>query len=183
MLETILRIGRKLIPRKLFSLAQPLYHYLLTLTGALIYRFPSRKIHIVGVTGTKGKSTTLELVNGILESAGMKTALLGTIRFKIGSESKPNMRKMTIPGRFFVQKFLRQAIKAKCDYVILEVTSQAAVQYRHKFIPFNALIFTNLAPEHIESHGSYENYLQAKLSIAEAVGKSKKPNRVIVIAS
>ncbi len=177
MLETILRIGRKLIPRKLFSLAQPLYHYLLTLTGALIYRFPSRKIHIVGVTGTKGKSTTLELVNGILESAGMKTALLGTIRFKIGSESKPNMRKMTIPGRFFVQKFLRDAVSAQCDWAILELTSESTRQFRHKWIALDALIFTNLAPEHIESHGSYEKYRDAKLELAKLLTKNVWPHK------
>ena len=185
MLENILRIARKLIPHKLFLLAQPAYHYALTLLGALIYRFPSREIKIVGITGTKGKSTTAELVNGILEAHGAKTALLGTIRFKIGSESVPNMRKMTIPGRFFVQKFIRDAVSAGCDWVILELTSESTRQFRHKWIALDALIFTNLAPEHIESHGSYEKYRDAKLKLAKLLTKSVWPHKenTIIIAN
>lgn len=171
---------KRILPNNLMDKIRPTYHYLLALTGAIIYRFPGKKIKVIAITGTKGKTSTAEILNAILEEAGYKTGLVGTLRFKIDNESVNNMYKMTLPGRFFVQKYLRKAVKAKCDYMILEVTSQAAVQFRHKFIPFNALIFTNLAPEHIESHGSYENYVKAKLSIAEAVGKSKKPNRVIV---
>ena len=71
-----------------------------------------------------------------------------------------------MPGRFFIQNFLRQAVNSGCSHAILEMTSEGAKQFRHKFIYPDALIFTNLAPEHIESHGSYENYLKAKLAIA-----------------
>ena len=177
MLETLLRIGKKVIPKKLFRTAQPVYHYCLTLLGALIYRFPSREIRIVGITGTKGKSTTAELVNSILEAAGFRTAILGTIRFKIGATSKPNMRKMTIPGRFFVQKFLRDAVNTKCDWVILEMTSESVLQFRHKWIALDALIFTNLAPEHIESHGSYENYRAAKVELAKLLTDAVWPRK------
>jgi UDP-N-acetylmuramoyl-L-alanyl-D-glutamate--2,6-diaminopimelate ligase len=151
----------------------------MALLGAIIYRFPAKKIKVVAVTGTKGKTSTVEFVNSILEEAGFVTALAGTLRFKIKDESKPNMRKMTVPGRFFLQKFLRQAVNAKCDYVILEMSSEAAKQYRHKFIDLDALIFTNLAPEHIESHGSYDKYLEAKLSIAHALEKSGKKNKIV----
>jgi UDP-N-acetylmuramoyl-L-alanyl-D-glutamate--2,6-diaminopimelate ligase len=178
-MEKILRKIKKLIPTKVFTLAQPVYHYTLALLGALIYRFPSRKIKVVAVTGTKGKTSTVEFVNAILEEAGFVTALAGTLRFKIRNESKPNMFKMTMPGRFFIQHFLRQAVNAHCDYAIIEISSEAAKQYRHKFIDLDALIFTNIAPEHIESHGSYEKYLKAKLSIAEALEKSPKRNKII----
>lgn len=183
MLETLLRIARKFIPKKLFRALQPLYHYKLSLLAALVYRFPSREVRIIGITGTKGKSTTAEFVNGILEAAGFRTALLGTIRFKLGSESKPNLRKMTIPGRFFVQKFLRDAVNAKCDWVILEMTSESVLQFRHKWIALDALIFTNLAPEHIESHGSFEKYREAKLEIAKLLTRAvwpKKENTAII---
>src|SRR3990167_8579385 len=81
---------------------------------------------------------------------------------------------MTTPGRFFVQKFLRRAVNARCDYAIIEMTSEAARQFRHKFINFDALIFTNLSPEHIESHGSYEKYVAAKLSIGVALEHSRE---------
>ncbi len=180
MLENILRIIKKLIPKKLFDALAPIYHYKLALLGALIYRFPSRHVRVIAVTGTKGKSSTTEMLNSIFETAGEKTAVLNTIRFKIGEESKPNLRKMTVPGRFFVQHFIRRAVDAHCDVVILELSSEAAKQFRHKFIDLDALIFTNLSPEHIESHGSFEKYLSAKLSIGKALAKSNKKHTVMV---
>jgi UDP-N-acetylmuramoyl-L-alanyl-D-glutamate--2,6-diaminopimelate ligase len=83
---------------------------------------------------------------------------------------------MSMPGRFFMQKFLSEALRAGCSHVVLEMTSEGAKQFRHKFIYPDALIFTNLAPEHIESHGSYEKYLAAKLSIAKELETSGKKN-------
>jgi len=181
MLNKILRTTEKFIPLKLYKLGQPVYHYLLALIGALIYRFPSKDIFVIGITGTKGKTSVAELVNIILEEAGYKTALAGTLRFKIGKESKPNKFKMTMPGRFFVQSFIRKAVNKKCDYVILEITSEGTKQFRHKFIALNSLIFTNLAPEHIESHGSYENYLKAKLKIVKSLENSNKKSKSIIV--
>ncbi|MEI6528066.1 MAG: UDP-N-acetylmuramoyl-L-alanyl-D-glutamate--2,6-diaminopimelate ligase [bacterium] len=175
-----LRLLKKFIPKKLFAFFQPIYHWKLALLGALFYRFPSRQIKVVAVTGTKGKTSTVEFLNAILETAGYKTALAGTLRFKIGDQSTPNKYKMTMPGRFFTQKFLRQAVDAKCDYAIIEISSEAAKQYRHKFIELDALLFTNLAKEHIESHGSYEKYVAAKLKIAHALEKSSKSERIII---
>lgn len=173
-------VKRKIIPPRLFRIIQPLYHYLLALFAVLWYWFPSRKIFVLAVTGTKGKTTTIELVNAILEEAGYKTALSSTLRFKIGNTEERNLRKMTFPGRFFIQRFLRNAVREKCDYAIIETTSEGARQFRHRFIDFDALIFTNLSPEHIESHGSYEAYRDAKLSIARAVAKSHKPKKIII---
>ncbi len=158
-----------------------IYHYLWAVAGALWYRFPSRSLYLVGITGTKGKTTTTELVNAILEEAGYQTALSSTLRFKIGNESKPNLKKMSMPGRGFLQKFLRQAQAAGCTHVVLEMTSQGVPQFRHKFIDLDALIFTNLAPEHIDSHGSYENYRAAKLAIAESLAHSSKPRKLLVV--
>lgn len=181
MLNKILRTTEKFIPKKLYKMGQPIYHYLLAVAGALTYRFPGKFIKIVAVTGTKGKTSTVEIVSAILEEAGYKTALAGTLRFKIGNDSKPNLFKMTMPGRFFLQKFLRDAVNAGCEYAVIEMSSEAAKQYRHKFVDLDALIFTNLAPEHIESHGGYDKYVQAKLSIAEELAKSYKTKKVIVV--
>lgn len=167
-------------PKRLFAILQPAYHYTLALLGAIIYRFPSRSIFVVGVTGTKGKTTTIEVINAILEEAGYTTALSSTLRFKISNESTDNTYKMTMPGRFFVQKFLRMAVQKSCNYAIIEMTSEGAKQFRHRFIHINTLIFTNISPEHIESHGSYENYLEAKLSIARHLAHSKKTPRTII---
>ena len=180
-MEKILHSVKKLLPKKVFEFFQPAYHYVLAILGGLIYSFPSKHIKVVAVTGTKGKSSVVELVNAILEEARFKTAVLGTIRFKVGKESRPNLYKMTTPGRFFVQKFLRQAVNKGCDYAVIEMTSEAARQFRHKFIDFDALIFTNLSPEHIESHGSYEKYVAAKVSIGQALETSAKKDKVLVV--
>jgi len=173
-LEKILRIGRKIIPKGIFKFAQPAYHYVLAIVGAVIYRFPAKKLNIIGITGTKGKTTTVELVNAILEVAGCKTAIASTLRYKIGEETWRNMFKMTLRGRFFTQKFLRQALEAGCTHVVIELSSEGVPQSRHKFIYPDILIFTNLAPEHIESHGSYENYLKAKITIAKELENQKE---------
>lgn len=179
-MNDFLRKAKKLIPKKLFKALAPTYHFCLAFLGALIYRFPSRKIKVVAVTGTKGKSSVTEILSAILEGAEYTTAVSNTIRFKIGNESLPNLYKMSMPGRFFIQRFLRQAVNAKCDYAILEVTSQGAELFRHRFIDFDALVFTNLAPEHIEAHGSYEKYREAKLKIADAVVNSTKAHAILV---
>src|SRR3989338_242686 len=171
---------KKLIPGFVLKALRPPYHYLLSFVGALWYGFPSRKITVIGVTGTKGKSTVVELVIALFEADGRKTALCGTIRFKIGERSRPNLHKMTMPGRFFVQKFLADAVREECDVAVLEMTSEGVKQYRHKWIDLDALIFTNLSPEHIESHGSLENYIKAKLELARALECSRKrPRRVV----
>ncbi|MDD5152559.1 MAG: UDP-N-acetylmuramyl-tripeptide synthetase [Candidatus Pacebacteria bacterium] len=181
--EKILNFVKRLIPRNLFKKIQPIYHYFLALLSAIVYRFPSRYIKVIAITGTKGKTSTAEVVNAILEEAGYKTALAGTLRFKVGEQEERNLFKMTMPGRFFVQNFLHRAVKAGCDFAILEMTSEAAKVFRHKFIEFDALLFTNLSPEHIESHGSFENYKKAKLSLAKALTSSPKRPRILIANS
>ncbi len=180
-MDRILRPLEKIIPRKLYNFFQPAYHYLWALLSALVYRFPSRKLTVIAVTGTKGKSSTVEILGAILEEAGYKVALTNTVRFKIGKESTDNKYKMSMPGRFFMQRFLRQAVSAGCQYAVIEATSEGARFFRHRFIALDALIFTNLSPEHIESHGSFENYRNAKLSIAKALARSSKKRKLLVV--
>jgi len=171
---------KKLLPAALYERLAPIYHRSLAWFGALYYGYPSRKIHIVAVTGTKGKSSVCEFVNAILEHAGYKTALVSTIRFKTDERSFPNKLKMTMPGRFFLQRFLHNAVKSGCEWAVVEMTSEGAKQHRHVGIQTDALIFTNIAPEHIESHGSLANYIRAKFSIGEALVASRKRPRIIV---
>lgn len=181
MLDPILGSIRRYTPDPIFNFFNPAYHWILAFSSAMTYGFPSRKIKIIGVTGTKGKSSTVEILNAILEEAGFKTALTNTIRFKVGDELEENLYKMSMPGRFFMQRFVSRAVKAKCDYAILEMTSQGAITFRHKFIQLDAFVFTNISPEHIEAHGSYENYLKAKLDLARSLSTSHKKNRTLIV--
>lgn len=152
---------KKIIPPFLLKF----YYYLWALVSAVVFGFPSQKIIVIGVTGTSGKSTTVDLITRILEENGDKVASTSTIRFKIGDKEWENKYKMSMPGRFFMQKFLRQAKIGRCKYAVLEVTSEGIRQFRHKFINFNAVVFTNLSSEHIESHGGFENYKNEKLKL------------------
>jgi len=144
------------------------YHLSLAFLGAVLYRFPSRKLKVIGITGTNGKSTVVILTTKILEEANYKVASLSSIKFKIGDQEWPNTLKMTMPGRFKLQKFLRQAVGSDCQYAVLEVTSEGIKQYRHRFIDFDVAAFTNLAPEHIEAHKGFENYKKAKGKLFQA---------------
>jgi UDP-N-acetylmuramoyl-L-alanyl-D-glutamate--2,6-diaminopimelate ligase len=169
----------RIIPGWLLSL----YHLSLAYIGAEFYRHPARKLLVIGVTGTKGKSSTIEMLNAIFEEAGYTTAVLNSIRIKTAEKTAPNLLRMTMPGRFFIQRFLFDAVRARCTVAILEMTSQGAAQHRHRFIDLDALIFTNLSPEHIESHGSYEAYADAKFEIGRELSRSVKRPRVMVANS
>lgn len=180
-MKSLISLFKNLLPRPFFHLLQLPYHYLLAFVGAIIYGFPSRKLNIIAVTGTKGKSSVVELVSALLDASGYKTAHASTIQFKIGDKKERNLHKMTMPGRFFLQSLLRKAVTAGCTHAVIEMTSEGARQFRHKCIELNALIFTNLAPEHIESHGSYEKYVEAKVSLARALEASTKKGKVLVV--
>lgn len=147
------------------------YHYSLAVIGAFLYGFPSKKLTVIGITGTSGKSTVVELATRILEEAGFKAASLSSIKFKIGEKEWENKLKMTMPGRMKIQRFLSQAVKAGCKYAVLEVTSEGIKQFRHKFIKFDIAVLTNLSPEHIEVHGGFEKYRQAKARLFENTKK------------
>lgn len=158
MLEKI----KKLIPRRLFAALQIPYHYLVAALAAVFYGFPSRRLLVIGVTGTAGKTSTVYLVAKMLTAAGYKTGFTSTAVFSDGDQEWLNDRKMTMPGRFFIQKSLKRMLDNGCRYAIVETTSEGVKQFRHRFINYDLLAFTGLYPEHIESHGSFEKYKEAK---------------------
>ncbi len=162
--RVLIRIKR-FIPRSVFNFFQPFYHLGLAFAGALIYRFPSRSMKVVGITGTSGKTTTVELLYEIFSRGGFKAVAVSSLRFRMPGRTELNMLKMTTPGRFKIQRLLREAQRAGVKYVFLEMTSEGIKQYRHKFIKFYAAVLTNLSEEHLESHGGFENYRRAKLAL------------------
>jgi UDP-N-acetylmuramoyl-L-alanyl-D-glutamate--2,6-diaminopimelate ligase len=175
-MEFLFKIGKKIIPQPIFKFFQPAYHWILSFLGAFFYGFPSKKLIVIGVTGTKGKTTTCNLIAQIFNSSGLKTGMATTVNFRIGEKEWINDTKQTMPGRFQLQKLLSEMVKQGCRYAVVETSSEGILQYRHRFIDYKIAVFTNLSPEHIERHGSFENYRQAKLKLFEQV--AKKPNGI-----
>jgi UDP-N-acetylmuramoyl-L-alanyl-D-glutamate--2,6-diaminopimelate ligase len=174
-MSTLKSTVRAFVPAPFISL----YHLCLSYLGALLFGFPSTKIIVVGVTGTNGKSSTTEFIEAIFSQAGYNTALSNSIRIKVGAAVRPSTGR-SMPGRFFIQRFLRDAVDRNCSVAIVEMTSEGAKQYRHRAIELDALVFTNLAPEHIEAHGSFEAYADAKFEIGKQLARSKKRPRIMV---
>ena len=150
-----------------------IYHCTKAYMSALLYNFPSKKLIVIGITGTKGKSSTANFMWSGLTSAGLKVGLLSTANIRIGNTEYLNKYHMTMPSPLIIQKKLYQMLEQKCNVAIIEVTSEGIKQYRHIGINFDILIFTNLTPEHISSHGSFENYKLTKLKIFKNLSKSK----------
>ncbi len=179
-LNACIEMLKKLLPRKLIAPLLPLYHRVLAFLLAASYGFPAKGLTVVGVTGTKGKSSVSDMLFTVLRYAGYPAAVAGTIRFAINDTSEPNLYKMTMPGRGFIHAFLGRAKKASAKYAVVELTSESVRQHRHRYLFLDALIFTNLQKEHIESHGGFENYAAAKLEIGKELGRSPKRPRAII---
>jgi len=180
LINAIVRVLKAILPMWLVRPLLPLYHRALAFLLALSYGFPAKHLTVIGVTGTKGKSSVSDMLFTVLRHAGYPAAVAGTIRFAINDDSQPNLYKMTMPGRGFIHEFLSRAKKAGAKYAVVEVTSESTVQFRHKYLYMNALVFTNLQKEHIESHGSFENYAAAKLKIGKELARSPKRPRAII---
>jgi UDP-N-acetylmuramoyl-L-alanyl-D-glutamate--2,6-diaminopimelate ligase len=170
--------------RKLISPTNPIrlaWHLLWDICATIWYRWPSKSIIVIGITGTNGKTTTANLVAKILEANGEKVALASTINFQIGDQKWDNLTKMTSLGRGGVQNFLRRAVDAGCNYAILEVSSHALIQHRVWGVSFNAAILTNITHEHLDFHGSFEKYIAAKELLFWNLAKNNKSSEKIAI--
>ena len=126
------------------------------------YGYPAQKLKMIGVTGTKGKTTTTYMVKSILEAAGHKVGLIGTIETLIGTTRIPSLN--TTPESLLLQELLAKMVKAGCDAVVMEVSSQALMLHRVEGILFDIGVFTNISADHIgpAEHASFEDYMECK---------------------
>jgi UDP-N-acetylmuramoyl-L-alanyl-D-glutamate--2,6-diaminopimelate ligase len=170
---TILAHIRSFTPEPLITL----YHWCLAYAAAAWYRFPSDQLIVIGVTGTNGKTTTSYFIAKALEATGLKVGCTSTALLKIAGREWINSTKMTMPGRFFLQSMLRKMADEGCTHVVIETSSQGIVQHRHAAVAYDVAVFTNLTPEHIESHGGFENYKNAKKVLFDHV--ARRPKKMI----
>lgn len=136
--------------------------YAMALIAAAWYDYPAEKLKVIGITGTKGKTTTTYMIKSILEAAGHKVGLIGTIEALIGEKAVPACN--TTPESTTIQQYLSEMAEIGCDCVVMEVSSQGLMLHRTAGIPFEIGIFTNLEPDHIgpAEHSSFEEYLECK---------------------
>lgn len=185
-LKSLKNLIRKVLPKGLFKFAQPYWHGIISVIANLYFGSPSSKLKVIGVTGTNGKSTTVNLIAKILEEAGYKVGLVSTVNFKIDDEDRLNDMKMTTPSGWLLQKWLAKMVENKFNYAVLEISSQGLEQNRHLGINFDVAVFTNLTPEHIEAHGGFENYKKAKGKLFQALAngrRAKGEGRKTIIAN
>ena len=136
--------------------------YAMAFISAAWFEHPASKLKIIGITGTKGKTTTTYLVKSILENAGHKVGLVGTIETIIGEEKIPSCN--TTPESYMLQSYFQRMVEAGCDTVVMEVSSQGLMLHRTQGFVFDYGIFTNIEPDHIgpDEHKDFEEYMHCK---------------------
>jgi UDP-N-acetylmuramoyl-L-alanyl-D-glutamate--2,6-diaminopimelate ligase len=150
---------KKVIPQSLILFL----HHVNSCVAALWYGLPGTRMYMIGITGTKGKTSVAHFVWSVLQEGNVQTGLIGTANIRIGKEIIPNRMHMTMPGPWTLHRMLRDMYRAGCTHVVMEVTSEGIKQGRHYGIAFCTTVFTNLSPEHLTSHGgSFEKYKQTK---------------------
>lgn len=142
-----------------------LYHLLVAIAANIWFGFPSRKLTVIGITGTDGKTTTTTLIYEMLKAAGYKTSMITSVHAVIAGKSYDTGFHVTTPSAWWVQKYLRDAVNHGDTHTVLEVTSHALSQSRVWGVGFAVGVLTNVTHEHLDWHGTYEKYLQTKLSL------------------
>jgi UDP-N-acetylmuramoyl-L-alanyl-D-glutamate--2,6-diaminopimelate ligase len=165
------KIIKKFSPYFIFDI----YYYVLAILGAFIYSFPSNKMVVIGVVGTKGKTSTVNFIWSTLMAGGIKTGIISTANIRIGNDESLNKYHMTMPGRLTIQSLMSKMVKSGCRYCIVETTSEGIKQHRHIGINYDILVFTNITPEHLQSHeNSFDKYKEAKAKVFKDLSKGHK---------
>src|SRR6476660_1808502 len=149
--------------------------------SAAFYGHPARKLKLSAVTGTNGKTTTAFLIKHICERAGLRWGLVGTVRYEIGERILPAIR--TTPESLDLQELLAQIANAGCKAAVMEVSSHALAQDRTRGLEWNVAVFTNLTQDHLDFHGTMENYFDAKMKLFTGLGSQKKKRKPIAIVN
>jgi len=150
-----------------------IYHRCIPILADWYYGRPGKKMIVIGVTGTKGKSTTCRLIASVLEAGGYKVGLMSTVEFQIGDRRWLNDKKMSMLGRGKIQKMMKEMVKAGCGYALIETSSEGILQNRHLGVHYDIAVFTNLGTEHSERHGGFEKLKSDKGKLFSGLAKEK----------
>src|SRR3954467_4725070 len=147
--------------------------------AATFYQNPARRLKLAAVTGTNGKTTTTFLIKHICEKAGLRCGLLGTVRYEIADRVLPAVR--TTPESLEVYELFAQMVNAGCKAAAMEVSSHALAQERVRGLEWDVAVFTNLTQDHLDFHGTMENYFEAKASLFTQLAEQKSKSKVVAV--
>ena len=162
---------KKIIPKNLFRKIEPTGHLIEAILANLRYGFPSRNMHVIGVTGTNGKTTTTFLIQKMLYEAGYEVGMLSTVAYGVGDDIKPQIEHMTTVDAFTLQRRLRDFKRAGVEWVVIETSSHSLAQHRVWGIPYEIAVMTNVTNDHLDYHGTFSGYLAAKLRLFKITSK------------
>lgn len=170
----IRRIIKKFIPTEVFKKVEPYGHLAEAVVLNIIYGFPARKMKVIGVTGTNGKTTTTFLIHRMLHDAGYKAGLMTTVAWGVGADIKPQIHHMTNVPVPELMKRLRYMRKQGMEWLVLETTSHSLAQHRVWGIPYSVAVLTNITHEHLDYHGTFERYRDAKKMMFTRTNRNKR---------
>ena len=158
----LVKAARAAIPKSLLRTVESAYRLLRIGIVSAFYGFPARSLRVIAITGTNGKTTTASYINEILKQAGLTTALFSTATIEIAGQQSRNDMNVTVATTARMQRFFKDAKRAKVDFVILEITSHALDQYKLALVPIDMAIMTNLTQDHLDYHKTMNAYASAK---------------------
>ncbi|MFZ1720203.1 MAG: UDP-N-acetylmuramoyl-L-alanyl-D-glutamate--2,6-diaminopimelate ligase [Candidatus Moraniibacteriota bacterium] len=158
-MNNAIHLLKQLIPQGMKNI---LWHLPMAVFAVVWFRFPARKLKVIGITGTNGKTATTQLVTKILQAAGKKVAMASTINFVMDGEEKVNVSKFTTLSSWQLERFLREAVDIGCEYAVIETSSHAIDQYRTSGISYEVAVMTNVTREHLDYHHTMPEYRRAK---------------------
>ena len=167
------KIVKKIVPRRLFGGIEPYGHLLEAVVANVRYGFPSKNMHIIGVTGTNGKTTTSFMIHKMLTEAGYKTAFMSTVAYGVGDDIRQQAEHITTAQAGVLQKRLREFKQAGVEWLILETSSHSLAQYRTWGVPYEIAVMTNVTNDHLDYHRTFARYLAAKKRLFEIANQHK----------
>lgn len=177
----IRKIVKFFIPTTLFKKIEPLGHLIEAVVYSIAYGFPARKMKVIGITGTNGKTTTTFMVHRMLTNAGINTGMMSTVAYGVNDDIRMQTYHMTNVPIPALMKRLKWMKKQGVEWLVLETTSHALAQYRVWGIPFSVAVMTNITHEHLDYHGTFERYLGAKRKLFKLANKNKKGLRTGIV--
>lgn len=163
---------KRLIPTNLFKKIEPFGHKIEAVLANIRYGFPARKMHVIGVTGTNGKTTTSFLIQRMLHEAGIKAGLMTTVAYGIGDDITMQSEHITTAQAGVLQRRLRDFARAGVEWVVVETSSHSLAQHRVWGLPYEIAVMTNITMDHLDYHGTFENYVEAKRQLFKIANKN-----------